>query len=307
VYVVCRDQELAVMKLITFFIVLTFLPEFAMAQDLASQENTLSNMSGQAAVPQSSTDRSQLHGANGPNNSPIELNALYNSGAGFMSGPGLFSGTKQTDGSEHGVIDDWREQMFKTIRMYFSPFQEDPLRVNHLLTDDELDKQADEGRVVMKLVLKETLKFSEERVDEIDRLVKALKYEVSSDRTDSEDSGTEAGDIKTGVHKIADKKSGEAHPAVNAAVNNKVILKTGLRVRVDSGKLGVVSETEAKYGKASYFYKANLDNKGDNSLGFRYVLGRDIYIQVERDFNRTMDPAAQDKPSINLIQLGCRF
>jgi hypothetical protein len=291
------------MKLISFFIILMFVPEFAMAQDLSSQENTSSNMNGQAAASQAPADRSQQHIANGANNSPIELNALY-SGSGFMSGPGLMSETKRTDGSEHGVIEDWRDQMFKTISRYFSPFQEDPMRVNHLLTDEEIDKQAEDGRIVMKLVLKETLKFTKGRVDEIDRLVKALKYEVSSDKTGSEDAGAEMGDIK-----IADKKSGDAHPAgnVNNAVNNKVILKAGLRVRVDSGKLGVVSETEARYGKASYFYKANLDNKGDNSLGFRYVLGRDIYIQVERDFNRTMDPTAQDKPSTNLIQLGCRF
>jgi hypothetical protein len=97
-------------------------------------------MNEQAAAPRSSTCRSQRHIANGANNSPIELNALYG-GAGFMSEPGLISETKQTDGVEHGVIEDWREQMFKTIRMYFGPFQEDPVRIKRLLTDDELDKQ----------------------------------------------------------------------------------------------------------------------------------------------------------------------
>jgi hypothetical protein len=51
----------------------------------------------------------------------------------------------------------------------------------------------------------------------------------------------------------------------------------------------------------------NLDNQGDNSLGFRYVLGRDIYIQVERDFIRTMDPTAMIKPNTNLIQQSYRF
>ena len=105
-----------------------------------------------------------------------------------------------------------------------------------------------------------------------------MKYEVSSDKTGSEDASAEVSDIKTGDHKITDKKAGEAHPAGHAVVNDKVILKKGSRVRIDSGKLGLVSETEARYGKASYFYKVNLDNQGDNSLGFRYVLGRDIYI-----------------------------
>ncbi len=295
------------MKLITFFILFMFMPEFAMAQEPASKENTPSSMHGQATAPEVPTGHARRGATAVPaNSSPIELNALYG-GAGFMSGPGLISETKRTDGSERGVIKDWREQMFKTISMYFGPRQQDPVLLNRMLTDEELDKQADEGRIVMKLVLKETLKFSKERVVEIDRLVKALKYEVSTDKTGSEDDGAEVNDIKTGHNKISDKKAGEAHPARNAAVNDKVILKTGLRVRIDSGKLGLVSETEARYGKASYFYKVNLDNQGDNSLGFRYVLGGDIYLQVERDFNRTMNPAAKDKPNTNLIQVGCRF
>lgn len=276
------------MKLITFFILLMFVPEFAMAQEFASKVNT-SSRTEQAA-----------------NNSPIELNALYG-GTGFLSEPGLISGTKQTDGLERGVIEDWREQMFKTISMYFGPRQEDPLQVSRLLTDDGLDKQADGGRIVLKLVLKETLKFSKERIVEIDRLVKALKYEISSDKTGSEDAGAKASDNKNGDNKITDKKTAEARPARNVVANDKLIVKTGVRVRIDSGKLGLVSETVARYGKASYFYKVNLDNQGDNSLGFRYILGRDIYIQVERDFNRTPDPTAKDKPSTNLIQLGCRF
>jgi len=276
------------MKLITFFILLMFVPEFAMAQEFASKVNT-SSRTEQAA-----------------NNSPIELNTLYG-GTGFLSEPGLISGTKQTDGLERGVIEDWREQMFKTISMYFGPRQEDPLRVSRLLTDDGLDKQAGGGRIVLKLVLKETLKFSKERIVEIDRLVKALKYEISSDKTGSEDAGAKASDSKNGDNKITDKKTAEARPARNVVANDKLIVKTGVRVRIDSGKLGLVSETVARYGKASYFYKVNLDNQGDNSLGFRYILGRDIYIQVERDFNRTPDPTAKDKPSTNLIQLGCRF
>lgn len=264
------------MKLITFFILLMCVPEFAVAQELAS------------------------------NNSPIELNAFY-TGSKFMAVPDPAGEIKQTGLSERGSIEDWREQMFKTIGMYFGPRQEDPPQVSRMLTNDEFDKQANEGRTVMRLVLKETLKFSKERVVEINRLVKALKYEVSTDKAAGEETGAEMKDIKTGDHKITDKIAGEAHSSRNAVVNNKVVLKTGLRVRIDSGKLGLVSETEARYGKASYFYKVNLDNQGDNSLGFRYVLGGNIYLQVERDFNHTMDPTATDKPNTNLVQLGCRF
>ena len=64
------------MKLITFFILLMFMPEFAMAQEFSSEVNTSSNMNEQAAVPLLTTDRSHRHIANGANNSLIELNAL---------------------------------------------------------------------------------------------------------------------------------------------------------------------------------------------------------------------------------------
>jgi hypothetical protein len=66
----------------------------------------------------------------------------------------------------------------------------------------------------MTLVLKETLKFTEERVVEIDRLVKAMKYEVSSDKTGSEDAGAEVRDIKTSNHKITDKKPRDIQPGM---------------------------------------------------------------------------------------------
>lgn len=292
------------MKLTTFFVLLMLVPEFAMAQELASEVNTSSSMNEQTALP---TDPSG-HGTTAApsNNSPIKLNALY-TGSKFMAVSDPAGAIKQSGHPEQGVIEDWREQMFKTISEYFGPHQEDPSQVNRMPTDNKLGKQTDEGRIVMKLVLKETLKFTKERVVEIDRLVKALKYEVSSDKTGHEDAGAEANDIKTGNNTTAEKKPGGTHPAGNTVVKDRVILKTGLRVRIDSGKLGLVSETEARYRNASYFYKVNLDNQGHNSLGFRYVLGKDTYIQVERDFNRTLNPAAKNKPSTNLIQLGCRF
>jgi hypothetical protein len=71
--------------------------------------------------------------------------------------------------------------------------------------------------------------------------------------------------------------------------------------------LGVASETEAKYNSVSYFYKVNLDNQSDNSLGFTYVLGRDTYLQVERNFTGTLDPVTRDKPNRNLIQVVRKF
>jgi hypothetical protein len=267
------------MKLITFSILLMFVPGFVMAQEPAATADTSSSTNEQAASP---PDHSQRHIASGTpaGNIPIELNALLLYGsAGFVSKPDLISGTKQTYSPEHGIIEDWREQMLKTISMYVGPRQQDPLQVNRMLTDDELDSRANEGRTIMRLVLKETLKFSKERIAEIDRLAKALKYEVSTDKTADEETGAETNDIKTTDRKITgkmatDRMAGAAHPIKNAVVNDKVVIKTGLRVRIDSGKPGLVSETEARYGKALYFYKLNLDNQGDNSLGFRFILGR---------------------------------
>jgi hypothetical protein len=290
------------MKLTTFFILLMFVPEFAMAQELVAATDTSSSIKEQAARNTSAIPA---------NDAPIELNAFH-SGSKFAAVPDPAGETQQTRLAERGFMDNWRERMFKAISEHLGPRQQDPLQAGRMLTDDELDQQASEGRTVMRLVLKETLKFSKEHIVEIDRLVKALKYEVSTDKAANEEADAETNGIKTVDRKITDKiaterTAGDTHSAKSPVVSDKVVLKTGVRVRIDSGKPGLVSETAASYGKASYFYRVNLDNQGDNSLGLRYVLGRNIYLQVERDFNHTMDPAASDKPSTNLIQLGYRF
>ena len=295
-------RELAVMKTITIVIVLMLAPEFAAALELSPKGDAPSGMP--AAIPGPLAARSQNAATTAPvDNFPIELNALR-IGPDFTTSPDPAWETKQSDSMERGIIEDWRDQMFKTISMYFGPRQQDPAQTNRLLTNGQ---QADDGKIVMKLVLKETLKFTKERVVWIDSLVKAMKYEVSSDKLGRENVEAAAKNALTGDNKSNDHKPGDARPAKNAVVKDKLIVKTGLRVRIDGGRLGLVSESEAGYGKASYFYKVNLDNQGDNSLGFRYVLGRSVYIQVERDFIRTMDPTAHDKPNINLVQLGYRF
>jgi hypothetical protein len=290
------------MKLTTFFILLMFVPEFAMAQELAVATDTSSSIKERAARNTSAIPA---------NNAPIELNAFH-SGSKFAAVPDPAGEIQQTRLAERGFMDDWRERMFKAISDYLVPRQQDSLQAGRMLTDDELDQQTSEGRTVMRLVLKETFKFSKEHIVGIDRLVKALKYEVSTDKTAGEEADAETNGIKTVDRKITDKiaterTAGDTRSAKSPVVSDKVVLKTGVRVRIDNGKPGLVSETEARYGKAFYFYKLNLDNQGDNSLGLRYVLGRNIYVQVERNFNHTMDPAASDKPSTNLIQLGYRF
>jgi len=84
-----------------------------------------------------------------------------------------------------------------------------------------------------------------------------------------------------------------------------------LRVPVESGKLGVTSETEARYGKMTSFFKVYLDGQYDNSLGLKYVLGKDIHLQVERQVAHTTDfvtsDTANEKSSLNLVQLVCKF
>jgi hypothetical protein len=289
------------MKLFTFFILL-IVPGFAIAEEMAAKENSALNTNEQATAPQPSTNRSQ-HIADAPsNNSSLELNALYGRTK-LMTDQDLNSNKKQSDHSDPGVvIEEWRDRVFKTLSVYFGSYQQNLVNDSRLSSNNDPDNQANDGKIVTKLVLNETLKFTREHMPEIDRLVKALKIEVSSDRTYREDAGAVAGDNK------ADHKTGEARADKNNPVaKDKLFVKTGLRVRVESGKLGLESETEARYGNVSYFYKVNLDNRNDNSLGFTYVFGKAVSLQVERDFTRTMNPVSRDKPNINLVQLGFKF
>jgi hypothetical protein len=108
-----------------------------------------------------------------------------------------------------------------------------------------------------------------------------------------------------------DKRIGEARASHTTIVKDRLFVKTGLLVPVESGKLVVVSETEARYGKMTSFFKIYLDGRYDNNVGLKYVLGKDIHLQVERQVAHTTDLIMSDtanvKSSLDLVQLVCKF
>lgn len=218
----------------------------------------------------------------------------------FIAAPALYAGTKRSDTSEPGLIGDWRDRVFQKLRMYSGPRLPDFVDDGRLPSDNELDEQAKERRIVSKLVLKETLKFTQERIPEVDNLIQALKLEVSNGTYD-ENAGAET----------ADKRSEEGLAATNGAIKDELSLKTGLRVKIEDGTPGLISETAAEYRKISSFFSVDFDNHNDNSLGVEYVIDPDIHIQVERDITRTRDPLTAEKTNeksiLNLIHLVYKF
>ena len=219
----------------------------------------------------------------------------------FMADTELYSKTRSTDRSEAGIIENWRDRVFETFATHISPRQSDLVNDNRLQNNNELEEQADANRMATRIVLKETLQFTRERLPEIDKLIKALRFEVSTDMISSENAEEES----------HDKKTGEARAAHTAIVKDRLFVKTGLLIPVESGKLVVASETEARYGKMTSFFKIYLDGRYDNNVGLKYVLGKDIHLQVERQVAHTTDLVTSDtanvKSSLDLVQLVCKF
>ncbi len=252
------------MKLGTFIILLIFVSGPAFAQEMAAREDAAAGLK-------------------------------------FMADPELSSKIRPTDRSEAGIIESWRERVFKTFGTYISPRQSDLVNDNRLQNNNEFEEQDNESRMATRIVLKETLQFTRERLPEIDKLVKALRFEVSTDMVSGENGRTD----------IDDEKNNEARTARNISGKDRFLLKTGLRVPVESGKLVVASETEARYGNVTSFFTIHLDGQYDNNLGLKYVLGKDIHLQVERQIAHTTDfvtsYTANEKSSLNLVQLVCKF
>lgn len=279
--------------------VLILAPEFAFAQDATPKYDVAINLNEQATASQLQTDQYQ-HTVQrvSTDNSLIELNAFY-ARSKFTADPDLYSEIKQPIPPEPGVISGWRERIFNSLKTNFGPVRQDQAY------NSAPDDQSSERSAVTNLVLKETLKYMQEQVPEIDRLVKALRFEFSSDKVDEKDAEATAKEKET--------ETGEARAAKKTSTRDRLFVKTGLRIPVESGRPALVSETEARYGSLSSFIKVKLDGQYDNSLGFTYILGKDVHLQAERQVTHTTttDPVLQDKmnstSSVNLVQLVCKF
>jgi hypothetical protein len=295
------DRDLAVMKLGTFIILLIFVSGPAFAQEMAARESASVKNNEQAVAPRLQADRyPQIPSAASADRSVIKGNALA-ARLKFMADTDLYSKTRPTDRSEAGIIENWRDQVFETFGTYISPRQSDLVNDSRLQNNNEFEEQANANRMAARIVLKETLQFTRERLPELDKLIKALRFEVSTDMISSAKADEE-------TH---DKRIGEARASHTTIVKDRLFVKTGLLVPVESGKLVVVSETEARYGKMTSFFKIYLDGRYDNNVGLKYVLGKDIHLQVERQVAHTTDLIMSDtanvKSSLDLVQLVCKF
>jgi hypothetical protein len=288
-------------KIIIIALALMFAPDLVSAQDMSIHENDTAGMIEKTNNPQSEADHfMQVAYVASLDKSILEVTAIA-ARKKFTSEPTLYTELKQSNNLAGGLIDEWRVQVYKILSTYSIPRQANIVNDYRLQSNNELDEQTDTNRTLTKIILKETVKFTQERLPEIDRLIKALRFEVSTDMISKEIREVEANDQKT------DGPKKEHHPFVK----DKLFAKTGFHVPVESGKFRLVSETEARYGNMSSFFKIYLDGQLDNSLGLIYDFNRATQLQIQRHDTHGADPRTSEKRSaksnLNLIQLVCRF
>jgi len=193
----------------------------------------------------------------------------------------LFSSPTSTVRTEEGIIVKWRERVFGSLAANMTPD----------VTDGE--------RMVARIAVKESMNLALEHLPRLERLIKVLKLEVSTDmlaRDEQEADGDE-------VLPIA------AAPVRRQAVKARFFMRTGLRIPIEKGKPTLLSETNAVYGSITSYFNVRLDSKLDSSLGLRYTLNRDMQVQVERT-TADVDPASGGtvrRSASNTVKLVCLF
>lgn len=202
----------------------------------------------------------------------------------------------------NGIIRDWRDRVFKTLAQRTGPRAAEPGNDTGLLNHHDLEERSRESRIVTRIVMTETLKFAQENLPEIDKLVKALRVLEVSTEIRSEMSTTTAAD---------EPAKTKAQAVRHRPESSGLFVKTGLRVPLEGGRLGLLSESEAVYGDLSTFLKVHVDGQFDNSVGMSYTLGRDAQLRVEQQVTHTASAAAPDgsttRARISLVQFVCSF
>lgn len=200
----------------------------------------------------------------------------------FRTDASLFSNPTSTVKAEEGLIVQWRERVFGSLAASMTP--------------DVRDGE----RVVARIAVKESMNLALEHLPSLERLIKVLKLEVSTDmlaRNENEAEGDEALPIA-------------ATPVRRQAAKARFFMRTGLRIPVEKGKPTLLSETNAVYGSITSYFNVRLDSKLDSSLGLRYALNRDMQVQVERTTADAVDPASggTERRSVsNTVKLVCLF
>ena len=199
----------------------------------------------------------------------------------YRSEASLFSSPISTVKTEEGIIVEWRERVFRSIAANMTPDVEDG------------------ERMAARIAMKESVNLALQHLPRLERLIKVLKLEVSTDmlaRDEQEADGDE-------VLPIA------AAPVRRQAVKARFFMRTGLRIPIEKGKPTLLSETNAVYGSITSYFNVRLDSKLDSSLGLRYTLNRDMQVQVERT-TADVDPASGGtvrRSASNTVKLVCLF
>jgi hypothetical protein len=288
------------MKLIPFIIASIFAPALAMAQDAAQKETPPVFPYDKKVALTRSGDGYQVAYADTTTSDIVKQNAL-DAALKFIADPELYSDAGRTGFPESSAVAVWRDRVFKSLSTYLGPRPKDGTNITRLMSNTELEELANERRMATKIVLKETAKYTRERMPEIDRLINTLKFEVSN-RPLAGNAGVEAEHKQFGEQPAADN---------NAFHEERFFLKTGLRLPIEGGKISIVSESEARYGNAASFIKINLDGQYDRSAGMTYVFGKDFRLQIERRDTHQTDPLTGDKArtgsSLSMIQVVYAF
>lgn len=194
----------------------------------------------------------------------------------------LFSSQTSTVKTDEGLIGQWRERAFRSLAANMTPDA----------TDGE--------RMVARIAVKESVNIALEYLPALDRLIKVLKLEVSTDMLGSDEEKDERDEALPPA----------AMPARNQAVKERFFMKTGLRIPIEKGKPALLSETSAVYGSITSYFTVRLDSKLDSSLGLRYTIDRDMRVQVERTIADAVDPISGgtvQRAVSNTVKLVCVF
>ena len=194
----------------------------------------------------------------------------------------LFSSSTSTVETEEEIIVVWRERVFGSLAANMTP--------------DVKDGE----RMVARIAVKESMNLALEHLPRLERLIKVLKLEVSTEMLARDEEKDEGDEVLPNA----------AAPVRRQAVKERFFMRTGLRIPIEKGKPTLLSETNAVYGSITSYFNVRLDSKHDSSMGLRYTLNRDMRVQVERAVADAMDPASGGtlrRSVSNTVKLVCVF
>ena len=199
----------------------------------------------------------------------------------YRSEASLFSSPISTVKTEEGIIVEWRERVFRSIAANMTPDVEDG------------------ERMAARIAMKESVNLALQHLPRLERLIKVLKLEVSTEMLARDEEKDEGDEVLPNA----------AAPVRRQAVKERFFMRTGLRIPIEKGKPTLLSETNAVYGSITSYFNVRLDSKLDSSLGLRYTLNRDMQVQVERT-TADVDPASGGtvrRSASNTVKLVCLF